>query len=151
MSYPAWYIRPIHILKGWMGIRELAFGGSGLDGKKAWGQVVEGLSKGWSSFISPDGPSGPLKVLKDGVLSMSLASGAPVIPIFFDVSHEWRIPTWDKKRYPLPFSKITVIYGAPLYVHAENYDEARTYLSNFMDSGPSGAGPAPSTLRTVKS
>lgn len=133
MTYPLWYMKPIHFLKRMIGIRELAFGGSGIDGKAALRQVVERLQEGWSTFVSPDGPKGPLKVVKDGVLLMSVQSGSPVIPIQFWVERERRINTWDRKRYPRLGSRVVVVYGEPVFVTEDNWEEARRLISIRMN------------------
>ena len=133
LTFPLWYMKPIHYLKKMIGIKELAFGASGHDGKKALEKVLTRLKEGWSTFLTPDGPKGPLKQMKNGVLLMSKETNTPVIPISFHLSKEWRIPSWDRKRYPWPLSKLTVIYGAPVYVNDENIDVARKQISNGMD------------------
>ena len=40
--------------------------------------------------------------MKDGALVMSLKTGTPIIPMSFQVEGNWRINSWDRKRYP-PF------------------------------------------------
>ncbi len=138
MTYPAWYMRPIHIVKGWMGIQQLAYGATGIDGQVALNEVMEKLKEGWSSFISPDGPGGPLKVIKEGVLIMSAETGTPVIPIHFKLTSGGRFPTWDKKRFPWPGSRVTVLYGPSIYVTATERNEARMKLHTFMSEGTFG-------------
>ena len=133
MSYPAWYMKPIHILKHWMGIKKIAYGASGIDGKKALEEVMEKLREGWSTFIAPDGPYGPLKEIKDGVLQMSLQTKVPVIPVFFDITKEGRANSWDKKRYPKWFSKMNVVYGTPIQVTKENYENSRSKIAAQMN------------------
>lgn len=98
MSYPLWYMKPIHVLNILMGGRELAYGASGIDGKLALNQVIGRLRAGWSTMISPDGPKGSVKKPKKGVLRMSQDAGVPVIPIRFTVGKIHVMNSWDKKR-----------------------------------------------------
>ena len=138
LSYPVWYMKPIHIIKKWMGVRELAFGASGLDGKKALKKVLGRLSEGWCTCVTPDGPKGPTKIMKEGVMQMSLKTGRPVIPVHFVLEKEWRAPTWDKKRYPIPFSKITVVYNNAIFVTSDNYTISKQRITRALNGEVSG-------------
>jgi lysophospholipid acyltransferase (LPLAT)-like uncharacterized protein len=120
LNHPVWFMKPIHIMLGWMGVEKLALGSSGHSGKDALKEVIEDLKNAYSTVINPDGPRGPIKVLKAGVLIMAAESGLPIIPMTFHCSKEYRLNTWDKKRCPVPFSKVVVKYGAPIYVSSEN-------------------------------
>ena len=143
LTFPYWYMKPTHILKKIIGIREVAYGASGIDGKKALKQVITRLQEGYSTFINPDGPKGPSKVMKDGALIMSLKTGTPIIPISFQVVGNWRLPSWDRKRYPPFFTTLKIIYGEPVLVNADNFDWARKRVEGQMhdtkdvDSGTS--------------
>jgi len=133
LSFPAWYMKPIHVLKKIIGIKEIAYGASGHDGKKALNLVLHRLSQGWNTFLNPDGPKGPVKVMKDGALLMSLKTGTPIIPIGFQVAGNWRINSWDKKRYPPFFSTLKVVYGEPIYVTEENFEIVRSLIRKNMN------------------
>jgi len=132
LTFPLWHMKPAHILKKMIGVRELAYGATGFSGKEALKKVLNRLKEGWSTYINPDGPAGPEKQVKDGVLIMSLKTGTPIIPVAIQTSKQWRLPSWDRKRYPHLFSKIVVIYGAPIYVTKENYEDMREQLANEM-------------------
>ena len=133
LSFPMWYMKPVHTMKKIIGIQKIAYGASGHDGKKALNQVLDGLSKGWSTFLNPDGPKGPVRKMKDGALIMSLKTGTPIIPIGFQVAGNWRINSWDKKRYPPFGSTLKVVYGSPIYVTKENFNIAKTLVAEGMN------------------
>jgi len=133
LSYPFWFMKPVHLMKKRIGIQEIAYGASGHDGKKAMGQVISRLKEGWSTFLNPDGPQGPLNQMKDGVLIMSLKTGTPIIPIGFEVEGNWRLPTWDNKRYPPFFSTLKVVYGSPIYVTEENFNKVKILVTEGMN------------------
>lgn len=135
MSFPLWYMKPVHVMKNWIGIRELAYGASGHDGKAALQQVIGRLQEGYSTMLNPDGPYGPAKKAKVGALVMSLKSGTPIIPVRFHVKKDWRINSWDRKRYPRFFSTWQVIYGEPLYVTETNFEEMKNRLVMEMSDG----------------
>ena len=148
LTFPLWFMKPVHLMKKNIGVQELAYGASGHDGKTALKQVLTRLKEGWSTFVSPDGPKGPIKVAKDGVLIMSLKTGVPIIPMRFQVEKEWRLSTWDKKRYPVFFSKLTVIYGQPQYVTAANFEEMKVEIPLEMNDAldPVVGDPRPPAL-----
>ncbi|PCH93635.1 MAG: hypothetical protein COB85_06625 [Bacteroidetes bacterium] len=126
LNHPAWYMKPIHLILFFMGNKKLALGSSGNSGREALQVVIEHLKLGYNTLINPDGPSGPLKELKSGVLDMSAESGVEVVPFKIITPSAWTLKfTWDCKRMPFPFSKIIVEYGKPVQVRADDYDEAR--------------------------
>ena len=119
MQHPKWYMKPIHFLLWWSGI-EIAYGSSGNSGQKALDQIISCLKNGYSSALNPDGPKGPPKQVKKGIIQMSLESGAPIQVISFKCSHYFKLSSWDEKIIPMPFSKIIVEYAQPL--SSQDYD-----------------------------
>lgn len=136
ITFPLWYFAGVHVMQKLIGVKELAVGTSGIAGKKALEKVVSRLQDGWSTFITPDGPHGPLKKAKHGVLQMSLQSGTPIIPIGFYLEREWRTNSWDSKRLPPLGVTLFVSYGKPIIVTQENYDKARDLISEGMNDLP---------------
>ena len=86
--------------------------------------MSKGMPKSDLTAVAPDGPGGPVRVLKRGVLHMAARSGVPVTPLAFDHGAAWRAPSWDRKWIVLPFSRITVFVGEPVTVTPETLDEA---------------------------
>lgn len=119
-------------MKKLIGIQEIAYGASGIDGKKALKQVVSRLREGYSTFLNPDGPKGPAHAMKDGALIMSLKTETPIIPLSFQLEKSWRLPSWDGKRYPPFFRTLKVVYGDPILVTEENLDWAREAVAMKM-------------------
>jgi len=119
-------------MKKLIGIKDIAYGASGIDGKQALKQVVARLQEGHSTFLNPDGPKGPAHVMKDGALIMSLKTGVPIIPLSFQVKGNWRLPSWDGKRYPPFFKTLKVVYGEPIWVTDDNMDWAREEVAARM-------------------
>lgn len=122
LQHPMLFMKPIHIMVKMMGLTEMAYGSSGNKGKVALERVNAQLKNGYSTMINPDGPAGPIKKLKVGVLIMAKETGVPIIPITMDASPKWVMNTWDKKKQPLPFSKIRIEYHEPIYIR-ENFDD----------------------------
>lgn len=81
ITYPAAYIKPIHTALRLMGLKRLLLGSSCDEGKQAVNELALLVKTGWSTTISPDGPAGPARVLKKGVLHLALKSGVPIVPL----------------------------------------------------------------------
>src|SRR5262249_21011475 len=68
MQHPLWYMKSIHVLLRLIGIRRIVLGSTGHDGRRAAEELVNLLKAGYSTVLLPDGPAGPPRVLKRGVL-----------------------------------------------------------------------------------
>jgi lysophospholipid acyltransferase (LPLAT)-like uncharacterized protein len=131
MQHPAAYMKPIHIGLRLMSIRVL-LGSGGEEGREAAATLVRLLKEGWSTVISPDGPSGPIQVLKKGVLHIARESGVPVVAVRFETGPCVHLPSWDRKLFPLPFARISVVFGEPVIVTQDNFAEAGKLLAQRM-------------------
>ena len=78
--------------------------------------MVDYLKEGKRSAITPDGPRGPRRQLKLGVVSIARLSGRPVVPFAFEAEKCWRLKSWDRFIIPKPFSRAVFVYGEPLRV-----------------------------------
>ena len=132
LQHPMLFMKPIHVCVKMMGVKELAYGSSGNKGKDALERVLHQLRNGYSTMINPDGPKGPIKKLKPGVLIMAKETGVPIIPITMDASPKWVMDTWDKKKQPLPFSKIRIQYHEPIYIENDFTDSDIQHLESIL-------------------
>jgi lysophospholipid acyltransferase (LPLAT)-like uncharacterized protein len=122
ISHPAAYMKPLHCLFRLMGLKQLLLGSSGEEGRAAANRLATLVMKGWSTTISPDGPAGPARALKKGVLHIALQSGVPIVPLTISASRFISVPSWDCKRHPLPFNKIKVVIHEAIQVDRHNVD-----------------------------
>jgi lysophospholipid acyltransferase (LPLAT)-like uncharacterized protein len=132
MQHPTWYMKPSHVMLRFIGVKKIVLGSSGYSGKEAADQLVEYLKKGYSTVLLPDGPSGPPFQMKKGTLHISLQSNVPIAPMRFQTTNSIEIPYWDRRKWPLPFSRITVEYGEPTQVTKDNFDMAYDLISKSM-------------------
>lgn len=132
MNHPIWFMKPIHVYSSFVGINKLVLGSSGHDGKKALAELKNEIINGASTYVFPDGPAGPPKVLKPGIIELAYETKVPIIPIELSVSNYFQLNTWDKKKIPLPFSRIVVKYKAPIYVNSQNKEEAKKLLEDAL-------------------
>ena len=133
MNHPAWYMKPVHVLLKLTGIKHICLGSSGNSGKQALAEVISFLKQGYSTTVACDGPAGPDHILKPGVLQMSADTGAPIIPVRFRCSRSFRLGSWDKKVIPMPFTKIIVQTGKPVFVTNENFEQSREALTRWSN------------------
>jgi lysophospholipid acyltransferase (LPLAT)-like uncharacterized protein len=149
LNHPAWFMKPVHLLVGWMGV-ELALGSSGERGRAAAKAVSDALRRGARTVIWPDGPAGPPFVAKSGVLHIAYESGAPIVPYRIATRGDLRITrSWDQKRFPLPFGAVHVMIGDPIepprVQSKEAYEKVREALSAALGDGGLSAEPKPTS------
>jgi len=84
--------------------------------------------------ITPDGPRGPRRQIKDGVVHLARLTGRPVVPVAFVCSRGYRFASWDRFLLPYPFSRGVFFYGEPvLYERGEDPEAFRVRLLQAMD------------------
>jgi lysophospholipid acyltransferase (LPLAT)-like uncharacterized protein len=64
--------------------------------------------------LAVDGSSGPVRVLKPGIIPLSHNTGAPIFACHVISSRAIKARTWDRTRFPLPFGRIVVVMEGPL-------------------------------------
>jgi lysophospholipid acyltransferase (LPLAT)-like uncharacterized protein len=87
---------------GWHVVR----GSSSRGGAKALLQILRVLRDPVFVGHFGDGPRGPRRELKAGVVLMAQRSGAVLIPSLYVTRWKWCAPTWDRLQVPLPFARI---------------------------------------------
>ena len=130
LQHPDAYMKPIHVALRLSGI-QILLGSGGEEGREAARELVTCLRRGSSTAISPDGPHGPCRGLKKGVLHLSLDSGIPILPLRLSASRVMHAG-WDRKAIPFPWSRITVVYGPPITVTEDNFEQAGRALTDSM-------------------
>ncbi len=93
-------------------------GSSTRGGVRALLGAVRALQAGTPVALTPDGPRGPRRVVKPGILAAAARSGAWVLPIHAEAEWAWRLRSWDRFVVPRPFSRVRIGYGAPFRVAA---------------------------------
>ena len=104
-------------------------------GKEAKTEMIEKLKEGFPGAITIDGPKGPAKEVKAGIVDMAIKSGTSIVPYLPIPEKYWSFNSWDKFRLPKLFSRIIVYYGKPIEMSEdksfENYQEE---LKKSLDS-----------------
>ncbi len=104
-------ISRIAISWGWNMIR----GSSKERGDTAYKSMIRCLQDpGTILFITPDGPTGPPKIPKLGVIRAAQATQSAIIPTSVFSSKRWGFTNWDTFYLEKPFGKIYIEYGKPI-------------------------------------
>lgn len=104
-------------------------GSSSRGGRAAFRALVELGRQNVDIVLTPDGPRGPRRELKDGVIQLARLTGRPVVPMAFCCSRGFRFSSWDRFLFPLPFGRGIYAFGEPLrYSQEEGVDGFRERL-----------------------
>jgi lysophospholipid acyltransferase (LPLAT)-like uncharacterized protein len=66
--------------------------------------------------ITPDGPRGPRRELKAGVVMIASQSGLAIVPTGIGFVRAWRFASWDRFALPCPGSIMVGVVGKPIFV-----------------------------------
>jgi lysophospholipid acyltransferase (LPLAT)-like uncharacterized protein len=107
----------------WFGVDAVRGTAAG-DGAKALVRMIRAVKDDWDFAITPDGPRGPVGILKPGVIALARKTGAWIVPVCVAYSRAWRLKSWDTMLVPKPFSRLVVRYGIPFQVVAGSDERA---------------------------
>jgi lysophospholipid acyltransferase (LPLAT)-like uncharacterized protein len=94
----------------------IAMGSSTRGGARGVRDVLRRVAEGHDVGITPDGPRGPRRRAKAGVVALARLSGLPVVPVAFSARPAWRLRSWDRTLLPRPFGRGLYVYGEPIRV-----------------------------------
>ena len=103
--------------------------------------AVRELRSGRAVAFTPDGPRGPRRELKAGVVAAAQRGGGIIVPIHARSDRGWRLDSWDRFLIPKPGARVTVTYGRPFEVApgddglATGLREAGVRLAEIVDGG----------------
>jgi lysophospholipid acyltransferase (LPLAT)-like uncharacterized protein len=80
--------------------------------------AVRELRAGYAVAFTPDGPRGPRRELKPGVVAAAQRGGAVVVPLHAQADRSWRLHSWDRFMIPKPGARVRIEYGRPFEVAA---------------------------------
>lgn len=70
-------------------------------------------------FITPDGPRGPRRELKEGIVFLASHTGRPIIPVASLCERAWYLRgNWTDLAVPKPFTRAVYVLGPPIHVPA---------------------------------
>lgn len=86
----------------------LARGSATREGSRAVRSAIEGIKRGRSVAITPDGPRGPRYEFKEGAWRLATSLKVPVLYVGVAYSSYWELGSWDGFMLPRPFSHCVV-------------------------------------------
>jgi hypothetical protein len=93
-------------------------GSSNHGGAPAVKQMLE-VARDSHITVATDGPRGPRRVVKPGILFLASHAGRRIIPVAFAAANAWRPQgRWTDLTVPMPFSTVYALGGVPLEVPA---------------------------------
>jgi lysophospholipid acyltransferase (LPLAT)-like uncharacterized protein len=78
--------------------------------------AVRELQAGYAVAFTPDGPRGPRRELKPGVVAAAQRGGGIVVPLHAEADRAWRLDSWDRFMIPKPGARVRIVYGRPFEV-----------------------------------
>jgi lysophospholipid acyltransferase (LPLAT)-like uncharacterized protein len=94
----------------------LVAGSSTHGGARALLGAIRALGDGSTIAITPDGPRGPRRDVKPGVVRAAQRAGAMILPLHAVTRSAWRLGSWDRMMVPKPFAEVDLGYGEPFAV-----------------------------------
>jgi len=125
-----------------LGYAEPVRGSSTRGGAAALRALARRVGDGATVSVQVDGPRGPARVAKPGVLHLARVTGVPVLPVRFDARPAWRFASWDRTLLPGPGARVLLRWGEPISVSAAATDAELEALRRRLEAalGPEPAG-----------
>lgn len=118
------------------------YGGSCVRGSASRGATdalraaITELNHGGQVFLTPDGPRGPSKSVKDGAIELARITGKPIVSLSANFGACLRFErSWDRFELPIPnpFGQISLHVGKPIWVAPDaDLSEIRAKLLESM-------------------
>lgn len=117
-----------------LGYRALR-GSSTRGGARALLGAVRELEAGRSIAFTPDGPRGPRRELKPGVIAAAQRGCGVIVPIHAEADRAWRLHSWDRFMIPQPLAKVMITYGRPFGIDSgeEGFAEGLAQAARRLD------------------
>lgn len=96
-----------------------ARGSSTRGGRAGLEAMIEAGEAGRPLAFTPDGPRGPARSCKPGVVRAAAETGLQVVPVAAAASRYRRLGSWDRFLLPSPWARIHVGLGPPIEVPSE--------------------------------
>ncbi len=73
--------------------------------------------------LTVDGPKGPARQVKLGIVTLARRFGVPILPASFSSRPYWMLRSWDRMVLAPPFSRMILGVGSPMMVRDDLSDE----------------------------
>ncbi|MBE76384.1 MAG: hypothetical protein CMG41_01410 [Candidatus Marinimicrobia bacterium] len=84
--------------------------------------------------MTPDGPKGPERIPKPGIIRAAQKTGAVIIPVSSCSTKNWQFINWHTFFLEKPFGKIFLEYGPPISFNKnDNFESCKNILIDSMN------------------
>jgi len=98
-------------------------------------ELIDVVKRGDRIGITPDGPRGPLRRVQAGALFLAQKTGLPIVPVSYGARRAWVFGSWDEFLVPQPFNRISMVYGMPIKIEAnDSLETAAQALQAALDT-----------------
>lgn len=104
-------------------------------GVHAFREALRLLDQGTAVAMTADIPPGPARKAGIGIAKLAQLSGRPIIPVAVASSRFQTLDTWSRMTINLPFSRIGVTHGSPIFVPADADDETLEKARQAVEAG----------------
>jgi lysophospholipid acyltransferase (LPLAT)-like uncharacterized protein len=101
-----------------------ARGSSSKGGDLAVLEFLEALKGAPGGALTPDGPRGPARKCKRGILTLAEQGDVLIVPSSSSSSRPKFLKSWDRFLFPLPFSRCVVVFAPAVERAADESEEA---------------------------
>jgi lysophospholipid acyltransferase (LPLAT)-like uncharacterized protein len=113
-----------------------ARGSSRKGGKQALEEMIERMrDTGIPAAFTVDGPKGPRRVVKKGVVTAAKETNSKVIPISIVAEHYIEFNSWDRFKLPLPFSRVILYFGQGIDCSSESEEVLTLKVKEALEEG----------------
>jgi hypothetical protein len=116
-----------------LGYTEPARGSSSRGGTVALRGLMRRLDEGTTVAVLVDGPRGPARVAKTGIVSLARRCDVPIQPVAFSARPALRLRSWDRSLVPLPFARVVCAFGPPLVFETGDDDTKEQAAARRLD------------------
>lgn len=96
-------------------------------------QAIAQVQEGTTMAVLCDGPRGPARKLKPGIVVIAGDTGVPITPVAYAARPCSRFPSWDRTLLPWPFARVVIRYGEPFSVEIGLDDDARLSAARALE------------------
>lgn len=100
-----------------------ARGSSTRGASRALVEMAMCLDNGIDVAFTIDGPRGPAGVAKTGAITLARHTGHGVLPFHVSPRRFIQLRSWDRMKIPLPFTRLRVTIGTPIFVPKDASDD----------------------------
>ncbi len=84
-------------------------------------EIINKINSGNNIVITPDGPRGPVYKINSSITKVAKKFDKPLIPLSCNANKYYELKSWDKMIIPKFFATVTVNFGAPIQLSADEH------------------------------